>query len=150
MILSFVYFLHLISLISYHSENIQVLLWGKEESELDRLNSRLTQLYYDNLLSVRAHFYSSCLSYYVCLLDAKLNMFTISFIQVTEPMEGLQEWLDAVSSARIPCAVVSGLDRRKMVEALERMGLLKYFQVGIFKQSNYFIDGDNNCYLLTH
>ncbi|KAH9702776.1 Haloacid dehalogenase-like hydrolase (HAD) superfamily protein [Citrus sinensis] len=48
--------------------------------------------------------------------------------KVTEPMEGLQEWLDAVSSARIPCAVVSGLDRRKMVEALERMGLLKYFQ----------------------
>ncbi|ESR49111.1 Haloacid dehalogenase-like hydrolase (HAD) superfamily protein [Citrus sinensis] len=76
----------------------KVLLWGKEESELDRLKSRLTQLYYDNLLSV------------------------------TEPMEGLQEWLDAVSSARIPCAVVSGLDRRKMVEALERMGLLKYFQ----------------------
>lgn len=46
-------------------------------------------------------------------------------------MEGLQEWLDAVSSARIPCAVVSGLDRRKMVEALERMGLLKYFQVDL-------------------
>ncbi|KAJ4720201.1 Haloacid dehalogenase-like hydrolase superfamily protein [Melia azedarach] len=76
----------------------KVLLWGKEESEMDRLKLRLTQLYYDNLLGV------------------------------TEPMEGLLEWLDAVSTARIPCAVVSSLDRRQMVEALDRMGLLKYFQ----------------------
>ncbi|XP_044507413.1 uncharacterized protein LOC123226910 isoform X2 [Mangifera indica] len=74
------------------------LLWAKEESELNRLKLRLLQLYYDNLLRVR------------------------------EPIEGLQEWLDAVSTARIPCAVVSSLDRRNMVEALERMGLLKYFQ----------------------
>ncbi|XP_044461183.1 uncharacterized protein LOC123192623 isoform X2 [Mangifera indica] len=76
----------------------KVLLWAKEESELDRLKLRLSQLYYDNLLRVR------------------------------EPVEGLQEWLDAVSTARIPCAVVSSLGRRKMVEALEWMGLLKYFQ----------------------
>lgn len=41
----------------------------------------------------------------------------------------MKEWLDAVSTARIPCAVVSSLDRRNMVEALERMGLMKYFQV---------------------
>jgi hypothetical protein len=45
-------------------------------------------------------------------------------------MEGLKEWLDAVSTARIPCAVVSNLDRRNMVQALEQMGLKKYFQVG--------------------
>ncbi|TXG50003.1 hypothetical protein EZV62_025878 [Acer yangbiense] len=76
----------------------KVLRWGKEESELDRLKSRLSQLYYDNL------------------------------IRVSQPMEGLQEWLDAMSTARIPCAVVSSLDRRNMNEALERMGLLKYFQ----------------------
>lgn len=44
-------------------------------------------------------------------------------------MEGLKEWLDAVSTARIPCAVVSSLDRRIMVEILENMGLMKYFQV---------------------
>lgn len=51
-------------------------------------------------------------------------------------MEGLKEWLDAVSTARIPCAIVSSLDRRNMVEALERMGLKKYFQVGdLFKDS---------------
>lgn len=45
-------------------------------------------------------------------------------------MEGLKEWLDAVYTARIPCAIVSSLDRRNMVEALERMELKKYFQVG--------------------
>ncbi|KAJ0101273.1 hypothetical protein Patl1_06745 [Pistacia atlantica] len=83
----------------------KVLLWAREESELDRLKLRLSQLYYDNLLRVR------------------------------EPIEGLLEWLDAVSTARIPCAVVSSLDRRKMVEALEQMGLLKYFQVVIFKNT---------------
>ena len=41
----------------------------------------------------------------------------------------MEEWLEAVSTARIPCAVVSSLDRRNMVEALERMGIHKYFQV---------------------
>lgn len=45
-------------------------------------------------------------------------------------MEGLKEWLDAVSTARIPCALVSSLDRRNMVEALDRTGLKNYFQVG--------------------
>ena len=45
-------------------------------------------------------------------------------------MEGLKEWLDAVSTARIPCALVSSLDRKSMVEAVDRMGLKKYFQVG--------------------
>ncbi|XAR71878.1 Sugar-terminal-phosphatase [Bertholletia excelsa] len=76
----------------------KVLLWDQAESELDRLKSRLSQLYYDILL------------------------------ELSEPIDGLKEWLDAVSTARIPCAVVSSLGRRIMVEALERMGLKKYFQ----------------------
>ncbi|KAA8533992.1 hypothetical protein F0562_031509 [Nyssa sinensis] len=42
----------------------KVLLWEKAESELDRLKSRLSQLYYDNLL------------------------------RLSEPMEGVEEWLD--------------------------------------------------------
>lgn len=52
--------------------------------------------------------------------------------QLSEPLEGLKEWLDAVSTARIPCAVVSSLDRRVMVEILENMGLMTYFQVHIY------------------
>lgn len=52
--------------------------------------------------------------------------------KLEQPMEGLKEWLDAVYTARIPCAIVSSLDRRNMVEALERMELKKYFQVGDF------------------
>lgn len=44
-------------------------------------------------------------------------------------MEGLKDWLEAVYTARIPCAFVSTLDRRNMVEALDRMELSKYFQV---------------------
>ena len=54
-------------------------------------------------------------------------------------MEGLKEWLDAVSTARIPCAIVSSLDRRNMVEALERMGLKKYFQVGDLFKDSFFL-----------
>ncbi|XP_004500547.1 5-amino-6-(5-phospho-D-ribitylamino)uracil phosphatase, chloroplastic [Cicer arietinum] len=73
-------------------------LSDKEESELDRLKLRFSQIYYENLLKLE------------------------------RPMEGLEDWLEAVHTARIPCAVVSSLDRKNMVEALQRMGLNKYFQ----------------------
>lgn len=76
----------------------KVLMWGNEACELERLKSKLSQLYSNNLL------------------------------KLSEPMEGLKEWLDAVSTARIPCAVVSSLDRRIMVDILEKMGLMTYFQ----------------------
>ncbi|KAL8257416.1 hypothetical protein R6Q59_029457 [Mikania micrantha] len=76
----------------------KVLMWENEACELERLKSKLSQLYSNNLL------------------------------KLSEPMEGLKEWLDAVSTARIPCAVVSSLDRRIMIEILENMGLMKYFQ----------------------
>ncbi|KAH7667494.1 Sugar-terminal-phosphatase protein [Dioscorea alata] len=76
----------------------KVLCWQEGESELQQLKSRLSQLYYENLL------------------------------QLETPMEGLKEWLDALYTASIPCAVVSCLDRRNMLESLQRMGLTKYFQ----------------------
>ncbi|CAI9772175.1 unnamed protein product [Fraxinus pennsylvanica] len=76
----------------------KVLRWGKEQNDVDRLKLRLSQLYYHNL------------------------------VQLSEPVEGLKEWLEALASLHIPCAVVSCLDRRNMVETLERMGLKKYFQ----------------------
>ncbi|KAL8096777.1 5-amino-6-(5-phospho-D-ribitylamino)uracil phosphatase, chloroplastic isoform X2 [Apium graveolens] len=76
----------------------KVLLWEKPGIELDRLKLRLSQLYLGNILNL------------------------------SEPMEGLKEWLTAVSTARIPCAVVSSLDRTDLVEVLIRMGLYKYFQ----------------------
>lgn len=43
-------------------------------------------------------------------------------------MEGLREWLSALYTAGIPCAVVSCLDRKHMLQSLERMELKKYFQ----------------------
>lgn len=58
---------------------------------------------------------------------------TLLLLQLSEPTEGLKEWLTAVSTARIPCAVVSSLDRTYMVEVLVRMGLYKYFQVYKFQ-----------------
>ncbi|KAJ8477793.1 hypothetical protein OPV22_021520 [Ensete ventricosum] len=76
----------------------KVLCCEEDESELERLKSRLSQLYYENLIK----------------LDA--------------PVEGLKEWLDAVHTASIPCAIVSCLDRRYMHESLQKMGLKKYFQ----------------------
>ncbi|XP_040991852.1 5-amino-6-(5-phospho-D-ribitylamino)uracil phosphatase, chloroplastic-like [Juglans microcarpa x Juglans regia] len=74
------------------------LLLDESESEIERLKFRFSRLYYRNLLELK------------------------------EPMEGLKEWLDAVSTSRIPCAVVSSLDRRYIVEALREMDLKKYFQ----------------------
>ncbi|XP_039063304.1 5-amino-6-(5-phospho-D-ribitylamino)uracil phosphatase, chloroplastic-like [Hibiscus syriacus] len=82
----------------------EILCWETVESEVDRLKSRLSQIYYDNLAKLR------------------------------KPMEGLAEWLDAVSTANIPCAVVSSLDRRNMVDVLERIGLKKYFQAIISEE----------------
>ncbi|OAY66811.1 Phosphorylated carbohydrates phosphatase [Ananas comosus] len=76
----------------------KVLRWVGEESELERLKSRLVELYYENFLKLEA------------------------------PMDGLKDWLDAVHTAGIPCAVVSSIERRCLVEALNRMGLTKYFQ----------------------
>lgn len=58
-----------------------------------------------------------------------LSYFHCRHFQLTEPKEGLKDWLDAVTNARIPCAVVSNLDRKNMMNALERMGLQNYFQV---------------------
>ncbi|XP_030491577.1 5-amino-6-(5-phospho-D-ribitylamino)uracil phosphatase, chloroplastic [Cannabis sativa] len=76
----------------------KLLLWDEAESEMDRLSLRFSELYYENLL------------------------------RLDRPIEGLKEWLDAVSTARIPCALVSSLDRKSMVETVDRMGLQKYFQ----------------------
>ncbi|KAL0317025.1 UNVERIFIED_CONTAM: hypothetical protein Sangu_2116800 [Sesamum angustifolium] len=75
----------------------KVLLWGKAEDDVDRLKSRLSQLYYENLL------------------------------KLSEPVEGSRK-LDAVATSNIPCAVVSSLDRKSMVDTLEQMGLKNYFQ----------------------
>ncbi|XP_050211195.1 5-amino-6-(5-phospho-D-ribitylamino)uracil phosphatase, chloroplastic [Mercurialis annua] len=82
----------------------KVLRWETSESDVNRLKLKLSQLYYEHLLRLR------------------------------EPTEGLKEWLDAVARARIPCAVVSSLDRVNMVEVLERMGLKKYFQAVVAEE----------------
>lgn len=84
----------------------KILRWEKTEDEVEGLKLRLTQLYIDNL--------------------QKLD----------KPLDGLQEWLEAVSTARIPCAVVSSLDRINMVEALERMGIKKYFQAIVTEEDD--------------
>ncbi|RAL52308.1 hypothetical protein DM860_016157 [Cuscuta australis] len=76
----------------------EVLQWEMEENDLCRLKLRLSELFCDNL------------------------------VKFSEPIEGLNEWLDAVSTARIPCAVVSSLDRKIVVDALEHLRLNKYFQ----------------------
>jgi beta-phosphoglucomutase-like phosphatase (HAD superfamily) len=42
----------------------------------------------------------------------------------SSPRPGVARWLAALRSARVPCAVVTSLDRRTLLSALERMGLL--------------------------
>ncbi|KAJ7532976.1 hypothetical protein O6H91_13G027700 [Diphasiastrum complanatum] len=77
----------------------KVLRWGKEEHELSRLTCRLADIYCDELSKVRV------------------------------PMEGLIDWLEALDTAGVPCAVASTLDRISLLAALERMSLREYFQV---------------------
>lgn len=62
----------------------------------------------------------------VCLA---LTCLICMYLQLRVPMEGLEEWLDALYTAGIPCAVTSCLDRINLLAALQRMGLKKYFQV---------------------
>ncbi|KAL6897912.1 hypothetical protein ACP4OV_006871 [Aristida adscensionis] len=76
----------------------KVLHWAKREDQMERLKARLIELFYENLFK----------------LDT--------------PVEGLREWLDAVQTAGIPCAVASSLEGRCVVEALDRMALSKYFK----------------------
>ncbi|XP_077236931.1 haloacid dehalogenase-like hydrolase (HAD) superfamily protein isoform X1 [Tasmannia lanceolata] len=82
----------------------KVLCWESEESKLERLKSRLSQLYFENLLKLKA------------------------------PVEGLKEWLDAVYTAGIPCALASSLDRTNLLGALHQMGLKKYFQAVVTEE----------------
>lgn len=86
------------------ADNVLQKLWEGTESEVDRLKLRLSQLYSDNLL------------------------------KLTNPIEGLEEWLESVTTARIPCAVVSSLDRKNLAESLERMGVKKYFQAFVTEE----------------
>ena len=92
---------------------------------MERLKSRLVQIYYDNLLKVRFSKY-----FFLPIPPVNTLHVTVNFhLQLTKPVEGLREWLEALYTAGTPCAVVSCLDRRSMIEALERMDLRKYFQV---------------------
>lgn len=126
----------------------QVLFWEKTQSKIDKLKLRLSEIYYDNLLRVRSFFFDlvllKCMSFWFP------ELFRYWYFQLTEPKVGLRDWLDAVSTARIPCAVVSNLDRKNMISALERMGLQKYFQASnSFRESPYFLQIDGYiCWFL--
>ncbi|KAK1320332.1 hypothetical protein QJS10_CPA03g00969 [Acorus calamus] len=91
----------------------EVLRWSKEETELERLKSRLLQFYYDTFSK---------------------HVISTHYGQHIAPVEGLKEWLDAIYTAGIPCAIVSSFDRRNMIDALQRMGLTKYFQAVVTEE----------------
>jgi beta-phosphoglucomutase-like phosphatase (HAD superfamily) len=62
-------------------------------------------------------------------MDCLPFLMKMLLLQVRAPMEGLREWLEALDTAGVPCAVASTLDRLTLLAALQRMGLRKYFQV---------------------
>ncbi|KAI3981193.1 hypothetical protein MKX01_016328, partial [Papaver californicum] len=80
------------------------MLYATADHVLRKIGSRLSELYFENLLKLKA------------------------------PIGGVKEWLDAVSTARVPCAIVSCLDRRTLVEALKHLGLSKYFQAIVMEE----------------
>ncbi|KAL3679584.1 hypothetical protein R1sor_022540 [Riccia sorocarpa] len=82
----------------------KVLFWGETGAEIERLTKRLAVLYSEALTRVRT------------------------------PMEGVKEWLEALDTAGVPCAVASSLDRLTLLAALERMGLRKYFQAVVSEE----------------
>ncbi|VAH02896.1 unnamed protein product [Triticum turgidum subsp. durum] len=103
----------------------KVLYWAKEDDQMERLKARLIELYYESLF------------------------------RLDTPVEGLREWLDAVRTAGIPCAVASSLDRRCMVEALDRMSLSKYFKLDrkpskciVFEDDPRGVTAAHNCTMM--
>eukprot|EP00249_Psilotum_nudum_P015276 c25237_g1_i1 orf=605-1768(-) len=81
-----------------------VLCWGEIEGDLNRMKMRLAGIYYEKLSKLHA------------------------------PMDGLKEWLNALRTAGVPCAVASCLDRFNLLAALQRMGLYKYFQAFVAEE----------------
>ncbi|CAI5974554.1 unnamed protein product [Closterium sp. NIES-65] len=75
-----------------------VLFWASDEPTIASLKDRLSELYCRQLSKVRA------------------------------PLEGVQEWLDALQKAGVPCAVATSIDRLTLLSALDRMKLLHHFQ----------------------
>jgi beta-phosphoglucomutase-like phosphatase (HAD superfamily) len=47
---------------------------------------------------------------------------------VKEPQSGVRDWLQALKSCKMPCALVGNLDRVTLMHAAQRMGLQQYFQ----------------------
>eukprot|EP01018_Ginkgo_biloba_P015127 Gb_22177 [translate_table: standard] len=82
----------------------KILCWEGTKSEVERLKLRLSEIYYSELSKLQA------------------------------PMEGLKEWLEALYTAGVPCAVASSLDRQNLLAALQRMGLQKYFQAVVTEE----------------
>lgn len=82
----------------------KVLCWVEADSQLQQFKERLAEIYYEKLSKIKA------------------------------PMEGLKEWLEALQTAGVPCAVASSLDRFNLLAALQRMGLYKYFQAFITEE----------------
>lgn len=58
-------------------------------------------------------------------------LYTEEFSRASQPQSGLSEWLSALSKSKVPCAVVSNMDRVNLSEALERMGLGQFFQAKV-------------------
>eukprot|EP00891_Asterochloris_glomerata_P006619 jgi/Astpho2/6619/Aster-04985 len=54
--------------------------------------------------------------------------FSQEFQAVREPGAGVREWLQALASSNVPCALVTTMDRVSLVAALERMGLSGAFK----------------------
>ncbi|CAI5486911.1 unnamed protein product, partial [Closterium sp. Naga37s-1] len=75
-----------------------VLFWASDEPTIASLKDRLSELYCRQLSKVRA------------------------------PLDGVQEWLDALQKAGVPCAVATSIDRLTLLSALDRMKLLHHFQ----------------------
>eukprot|EP00850_Spirogloea_muscicola_P001222 SM000004S15092 [mRNA] locus=s4:1253020:1256259:+ [translate_table: standard] len=82
----------------------QLLAWTQNRSEAQRLTARLAELYCEEFAKVRA------------------------------PMEGVKEWLEALSTAGVPCAVASSMDRISLMGALDRIGLRKHFRAVVTEE----------------
>lgn len=48
-------------------------------------------------------------------------------LEVAQPRDGVVDWLQLMSKTRVPCALVTSMDRHTTSELLEKLGLRNYF-----------------------
>ncbi|CAI5962056.1 unnamed protein product [Closterium sp. NIES-64] len=121
-----------------------VLFWASDEPTIASLKDRLFELILLPTSSPhRCFFWASDEPTIASLKDRLSELYCRQLSKVRAPLEGVQEWLDALQKAGVPCAVATSIDRLTLLSALDRMKLLHHFQAFVTAEDDMGVDGSS-------